>query len=1185
MKTPVLLSLSALLSALSASPAFAASVTMTASDAFGASSFNSGGKWSNGAAPSAGNTYSTTYSLRTPATTASYSFAGDSLSINSAGSLVFKGTGTTAVITIGNLILNGGQISHAQTANPFNLAGGLNVASAGGTLNAQNGNINIQSLLTGAGPLTITSASSYQAIISNANNSFTGNISVQNTGKLTLTSTGNLKFLIGASGVNNSIAGTAAQVATFDGKFTFDLTGASTAAGSNWTIIDVSTLAETFGATFSIAGFTDNGDGTWTSTSGVYKFTKSTGILSVVSAQVYPQVTMTANDAFGASSFNTAGKWSNGQAPSSGNDYFTGARMLRTPANSSPATFAGHALSVDNGGSFAFKGTSSAAIMTVPQMMLNGGSLVNLSGSFTLNLAGNLNIPASGGILNAQDGGISIQSAVSGAGPLVVTSGSATTPYPITFSNGNNSFTGDISIQGQATLLLSSAGKFNFMIGANGVNNDISGINGTQNATFNGAFSFDLTGAAAIGGSSWTIVDLNTLAGAFGSSFSVSGFTQNNDVWTSGRYQFSEATGKLTVVCTWNGAAGDGNFATAGNWEGSAIPANNDTQDTAVFNGGTSRIIAVPASRSVKEIHFNTVGWTLNTGSFSNLRTISSTGIGTNTMGLPVSLSSSGSFTWMVTTGNTLALTGAFTQRNSNLNLTGGGILQIDAAIAGDTGTVGSWGIHVVNGLLDIHDATPYQSSSAGAVFINGSNAALKLQTTVANAQALITAGRIVDQLGNGLNVEDLGGGVVQVSSATQAPVPPIPGNWTLTYSEEFDGFSPYLNGNKWRVGSHWAGMPGSAGNDPACISVGDGKLKLKSQMRSYSFSGVNYSYAAGEISTFKTFRQQYGYFECRAKYPGVTGLWPAFWLMPDRGTYGWADGYRQSYLKFDLTGANITEVTSAELKVTTSSAATDANNNLLIMKLRDDSWTESTLKWNNKPTADPAWIKQFFNQTYAANQQLTTDVTGFVAEQISGDKKVSFVLADTFECTRLLQFHSREASTQAYHPQLVINGVTYYASEDSHVRWGTLANTNYGASTVLQVTDSYQDASSTYSGGMETDILESLGIWGTETTQHTLHWDGYTTSHQSATSGELSYAPTADGYHTYGLYWAPGVMEFYIDGVQSWSWADARVCSVPCYMLLSLQLGGWGNNNPGPQVDNQAMQVDWVRVWSGTKN
>jgi beta-glucanase (GH16 family) len=167
----------------------------------------------------------------------------------------------------------------------------------------------------------------------------------------------------------------------------------------------------------------------------------------------------------------------------------------------------------------------------------------------------------------------------------------------------------------------------------------------------------------------------------------------------------------------------------------------------------------------------------------------------------------------------------------------------------------------------------------------------------------------------------------------------------------------------------------------------------------------------------------------------------------------------------------------------------------------------------------------------------------------------------------------------------LVINGVTYYASEDSHVRWGTLANTNYGTSTVLQVTDSYQDASSTFSGGMETDILESLGIWGTETTQHTLHWDGYTTSHQSATSGELSYAPTADGYHTHGLYWEAGVMEFYIDGVQSWTWVNSRVCNLPCYILLSLQLGGWGNNNPGPQVDNQTMQVDYVRVWSGTKN
>ncbi|OJV03640.1 MAG: hypothetical protein BGO12_03790 [Verrucomicrobia bacterium 61-8] len=75
------------------------------------------------------------------------------------------------------------------------------------------------------------------------------------------------------------------------------------------------------------------------------------------------------------------------------------------------------------------------------------------------------------------------------------------------------------------------------------------------------------------------------------------------------------------------------------------------------------------------------------------------------------------------------------------------------------------------------------------------------------------------------------------------------------------------------------------------------------------------------------------------------------------------------------------------------------------------------------------------------------------------------------------------------------------------------------------------------------------------------------------------------DGYHTYGVYWESGLMEFYVDGVKTYTFANSRACSVPCYILLSLQLGGWDPANaPGSQVDNQLTQVDWVRVWSGTK-
>lgn len=264
------------------SPAFSAAVTLNAADAFGTTSFNAAGNWSNSAAPSSGNTYTAAYTLRTPAAASSYTFAGSSLTLNSGGLLCFKGTGTSATITVGSLTLNGGNISHAQTAtNAFSLAGSMNITATGGTLSPSNGNITVQSTVTGSGPLTINSAAAYGAIFTNGSNTFTGNISVQGTSSLTLSSTGNLKFAIGANGVNNSISGTGSQAATFDGTFTFDLSGAATSPGSSWTIVNVATLAETYGTNFSVAGFTDNGNGTWTSSNGIYKFTEATGVLAV----------------------------------------------------------------------------------------------------------------------------------------------------------------------------------------------------------------------------------------------------------------------------------------------------------------------------------------------------------------------------------------------------------------------------------------------------------------------------------------------------------------------------------------------------------------------------------------------------------------------------------------------------------------------------------------------------------------------------------------------------------------------------------------------------------------------------------------------------------------------------------------------------------------------------------------
>lgn len=277
-----------LLALLSATAGQAADVFLTASDSSGTStSFNSAGNWGNLSAPSSGNAYFTgAFNIYTPNDTADHAFAGASLTVESGGKLIYGGGKDVNTITVNSLIVDGGTIQNSGTNSTTNmrLAGSINVTANGGTFNT--GNFFLGSTITaavsGSGTLVLTGGSSSGRIaFTSASNTFTGDLSLTNSATLTFGTTSHWTFSIGADGVNNSIYGTGTQVANLNGVFDFDMSGADTAPGNSWTIVDLGSVSATFDPTnFMVAGFTESTPGLWTF--GGYQFDESTGVLSVV---------------------------------------------------------------------------------------------------------------------------------------------------------------------------------------------------------------------------------------------------------------------------------------------------------------------------------------------------------------------------------------------------------------------------------------------------------------------------------------------------------------------------------------------------------------------------------------------------------------------------------------------------------------------------------------------------------------------------------------------------------------------------------------------------------------------------------------------------------------------------------------------------------------------------------------
>ena len=118
---------------------------------------------------------------------------------------------------------------------------------------------------------------------------------------------------------------------------------------------------------------------------------------------------------------------------------------------------------------------------------------------------------------------------------------------------------------------------------------------------------------------------------------------------------------------------------------------------------------------------------------------------------------------------------------------------------------------------------------------------------------------------------------------AKPAPTPIDLDQYTLTFDENFDTLDVSDNGpgTRWIAHTPWAGDFGDAlfaNPKPGFpFTVNDGILRIEARKR------PDGHWESGLLASVDTknngFKQQYGYFEMRAKLPAGAGLWPAFWL------------------------------------------------------------------------------------------------------------------------------------------------------------------------------------------------------------------------------------------------------------------------------------------------------------------
>lgn len=113
--------------------------------------------------------------------------------------------------------------------------------------------------------------------------------------------------------------------------------------------------------------------------------------------------------------------------------------------------------------------------------------------------------------------------------------------------------------------------------------------------------------------------------------------------------------------------------------------------------------------------------------------------------------------------------------------------------------------------------------------------------------------------------------------------------DYKLVFSDEFDGDSlneeywSYQEGTGSEYGLYGWGNQEAQSYKKENVTVKDGNLIITAKKE----NADGKSYTSGRIRSYNKVFKTYGRLDARMSLPSYSGLWPAFWLLPNNSTYG----------------------------------------------------------------------------------------------------------------------------------------------------------------------------------------------------------------------------------------------------------------------------------------------------------